>query len=84
MDCIAKKGTGKEHSKWSSVCVCAMKYEPVIKLNQEEFLQIDKDTKQRFVDCCPRNVFAYDSTNNMVEVKDAQNCVFCYECEQFG
>ena len=33
MDCIAKKGTGKEHSKWSSVCVCAMKYEPVIKLN---------------------------------------------------
>ena len=20
----------------------------------------------------------------MVEVKDAQNCVFCYECEQFG
>lgn len=32
---VAKKGVAKEHAKWSPVATVAMKYDPVVKLNEE-------------------------------------------------
>lgn len=32
---IAKKGIAKEHAKWSPVATVAMKYDPIVKLNEE-------------------------------------------------
>jgi len=34
LECVAKKGTGKIHQKWSPVATVAMRFEPVIELDK--------------------------------------------------
>ncbi len=41
IDCIAKKGIGKVHSKWSPVSGLSMKREPIIKINPQLELELD-------------------------------------------
>ena len=83
LDCIATKGIGKEHAKWSPVCVAAFKFEPKITLNEVKGMQLNIDSKRAFVNCCPTKVFELNDEKKSVEVKDASKCMFCYECIKF-
>ena len=33
---IAQKGIGKTHAKWSPVCTCLMRAEPIVQLDQDK------------------------------------------------
>ena len=35
-ECIAKKGIGKVHAKWSPVSTCIMRKQPIVELDQEK------------------------------------------------
>jgi DNA-directed RNA polymerase II subunit RPB3 len=77
---IAKKGIGKEHAKWSPVATVAMKFDPVVRLNEEILDQYSEEEKKELVACCPTEVFHLDEYSNTVVVKDPQACIFCKEC----
>jgi hypothetical protein len=43
---IAKKGTGKEHAKWSPACNVVYRFVPDIRLNIEKFNELDQNQKR--------------------------------------
>ena len=76
--CHAIKGIAKEHAKWSPVATVAMKYDPVVKLDEEILDDYTMEQKQKLVDCCPTNVFELE--NDKVKIRNAVDCMFCKEC----
>lgn len=87
---IAKKGTGKEHSKWSPVSACVMQHVPEIEFLQDRFI-IDKlsiNQKKEFVESCPNKVYRYDEVRKIVQIDNKLSCTYCEEClkklETFG
>lgn len=47
---IAKKGTGKVHSKWSPVSTCVMWKEPIVRLDKEKIRsKLTEDQRRQFV-----------------------------------
>lgn len=80
LDCIVKKGQGKQHTKWSPVCVASMKYEPKVSITEVKALELTAQQKIDFVNCCPKKVFGLNPKSNNVEVQNPLDCIFCYEC----
>jgi DNA-directed RNA polymerase II subunit RPB3 len=76
----AKKGIGKEHSKWSPVAVATFQYDPSIRLNDAEMNKLDESQKKAFVESCPTKVYGYDEHSRTVAVEDASKCMYCQEC----
>jgi DNA-directed RNA polymerase II subunit RPB3 len=79
---IARKGIGKEHSKWSPVSSVIMQHEPEIKF-LDRSNGIDKLTlnqKRDFVKSCPTKVYRLDETKKTVEIENPLNCTYCEEC----
>lgn len=80
LEAIAKKGIGKEHAKWQPTCTVAMKYDPIVTLNEEILNDYSDDQKQQLVESCPTNVFSYDPNANTVVISAPSECIFCREC----
>ena len=70
---IAIKGTGKEHSKWSSVSCVSFVDKPNIKIKN-----LSSDLKDTIINSCPTNV--YKETNGKLVVNNENNCTYCMEC----
>lgn len=83
LECLARKGIGKNHAKFSAVCVCAMKVAPVISLKESKALGLSVDQREKLVGCCPRKVFEMDEKAKTVSVARPEECVFCLECDKF-
>lgn len=90
MHLIAKKGIGKEHSKWSPVCTVVMQHEPEIEFidraNGMDKLSVNQ--KKEVVNSCPTKVYRFDAVRKTVEIEKPLNCTYCEECinkiESFG
>ena len=79
---IAKKGTGKEHAKWSPVCSCIMQHVPEIEfLNSRSIIDnLSLKQKKEFVECCPNKVYRFDEIRKQVEIDNKMACTYCEEC----
>jgi DNA-directed RNA polymerase II subunit RPB3 len=76
--CNARKGTGKEHAKWSPVSTAVFRYGPEIILDPFKLEQVLLSQKQEFVASCPTKV--YQLQGDSVEVARPSKCTFCEEC----
>lgn len=77
---VIRKNIAKTHAKFMPVATVAMRYAPDIFLNNEGFAQLDEGKCREWVRRCPRNVFAYNEKTRQVEMKNADDCIFCREC----
>ena len=83
LECIAKKGIGKQHAKWSPVCVANLKFEPVVTLNTMKMIDMSRVQRMEFVKCCPKKVFIFNPSSEMIEVAKPEECIYCGECDLF-
>ena len=58
---LARKGTGRQHAKWSPVATCIMFKEPVVRIDEEAINKtLTPEQRKEFVYKCPRKVFSYN------------------------
>lgn len=77
---VAKKGMGKEHSKWSPVCVATYQYDPEVILNQDAVAQLSSEQRNAIAASCPTRVFTYRDTTRELVVEEVSKCMYCLEC----
>jgi DNA-directed RNA polymerase II subunit RPB3 len=81
LECEARKGIAKFHSKWSPVSVANFTHEAVITF-KEQLNEMDMNKKLQFVNSCPQNVFQINKKTNKIELSPngLNNCNFCGDC----
>merc|ERR1712187_326153 len=76
--CLARKGIPKYHAKFMPVATCCMRYQPIVKLDEDMVNALPMDDKIDFVQACPRRVFEFE--DDKVVIDKLQECIFCDEC----
>nr|WCZ58591.1 DNA-directed RNA polymerases I and III subunit RPAc1 [Andalucia godoyi] len=74
--CIAKKGMGSVHAKWSPVATATYRMLPAITIVDEEFFR--GENAKELVKRCPMGV--YDIEDGHAIVAKPRNCTMCREC----
>ena len=77
--CIAKKGIGKEHQKFSPVTVVEFVQYPQVKINEFVATKLTLPNKKKFIGSCPSKVYKLNDDNE-ITVDNQFNCTFCGEC----
>lgn len=67
---IARKGVGKDHSKWMPVATVSMSRVPDIRLNHVQELALTHAQRREFVESCPQRVFRLSPQGNAVREVD--------------
>jgi len=79
---VAKKGVGKEHAKWSPVCVATYQFVPDIRLNHTRMEELTEGQREEWVNSCPTKVYKFNEDTRRVEIEDANRCMYCQECKK--
>lgn len=72
IEAVARLGTGKEHSKFQPVSICAYRIIPEIEIKG------DCNNCDACIEVCPRDVL--ENRDGKIVVKDILNCSLCMEC----
>lgn len=73
MEATARLGTGKEHSKFQPVSVCAYRIIPQIAIDKKKCTNCGD-----CVEACPKGVF--EGKDGKLVVRDEKDCTICMEC----
>jgi len=76
MKCIARKGTGKDHAKWSPVSTAVFKHEPVVHIEQEIFDTLTGTEKRVIAESDPSKMFKYDVESDRFVQSSLESCTF--------
>lgn len=80
LQCIVRKGTGKEHAKWSPVATVAVQQVPKIDIDRNKLAVMTEDEKMAIVNSCPAKVYSYDQEKEMIDIENLGECMQCQEC----
>ena len=80
VQCIVRKGTGKEHAKWSPVATVAVQQVPRIDIDRNKISTLTEDQKIAVVKSCPAKVYSYDPEKEMIDIENLGECMQCQEC----
>lgn len=89
LECIARKGIGKDHAKWSPVCCSVFRYTPVVYVNDDLAESLREDLKEKFDNVCPKEIIKMEKGmdgkfTGRVVLGDPKGCNYCNECVQFA
>lgn len=82
VQCIVRKGTGKEHAKWSPVATVAVQQVPIIDMNRDIVATFTPEQKKAIADSCPTKVYNYDADKDVLDIENLGDCMQCKECEE--
>ena len=68
---IARKGIGKDHSKWQPVATVTYQYMPEIHINHALMDTLSKKEKEEWVEATPTKVFSLNKVTQQVTASSA-------------
>jgi DNA-directed RNA polymerase subunit D len=73
VECYARLGKGKVHTKWQPVSACAYKYASMIRINQKKC-----NVCEQCIKACSKNILGKDE--NLITIVESEKCDLCNEC----
>ena len=70
VECIARKGIGKDHAKWQPVATAAFQYVPEITINHDLVDSLNEEQREDLCEADPRRTFRYNKLTKRIEVTD--------------